>query len=106
MTAKELLIAAKQLIATPDSWTKYYPATTSTGACISPHSPDATCFCSYGALDKAAGPGDDNHIVYREALSALQELAPNGHVAIFNDHPNTTHDMVLDLFDKAIASCP
>lgn len=98
-TLRDDLIAGKSLIADPAHWLKGNIA-----------DPDDTCFCAYGAICFAPRgrwfSSDD------AGLNALTAAIPAGFVsdgsklklALYNDHPDTTHADIMALFDRAIAS--
>lgn len=99
MTVKENLIAAKALIDTPEKWGKYGWA---------PKGGD--CLCALGAAVVAANGDRNFDFAWTPAVLAVEArlkavLPPeHGNVADFNDHNDTTHDMVMQLYDRAIAA--
>ncbi|APH74148.1 DUF6197 family protein [Aquibium oceanicum] len=97
MTPTEILIKARELIADPKHWTQGQLARSNTGSYINPQHPSAVCFCSIGALERAAG-GEFNDAYY-EARARLRDTL-NRCIASFND--NHTHAQVLAKFDEAI----
>ena len=83
--------------------------------------PDATCWCALGALAAEAGVNATltsdlarqlpSHAHLNEAIEALGKVITNGapsFAAYYNDvfylNDRGTHEQVLDVFDKAIAS--
>ncbi|AER47977.1 hypothetical protein SEA_YEET_125 [Mycobacterium phage Yeet] len=67
-------------------------------------------YCALGALGEAVMRNGLFPYVVWETRTRLQDHLPDlgwkgrKSVAEFNDHPDTTHEMVLQLFDKAIAN--
>ena len=95
MTTREILIAARALIDTPEKWTQFESARNINGVGCHPRSPDAVCFCTLGAIDRACQDDLNDY----KALQTLQSIV--GMVANFND--SHTHAEVLAAFDEAIA---
>lgn len=90
---RRLLMNAKLLIQEPENWIKGAFARSAKGRKVNIQSPKACRFCAYGAmlhLDGSVG-----------AYQLLNELTHEGLIA-FNDAPDTTHPMIMRLFDKAI----
>ena len=100
MSVKEILIAAKALIDTPEKWLK---GALSTG--------DDTCFCAMGALGHAGGFGLVASDKTPELASLLDSIPASfvwvtdkHRLAAYNDDPATTHADIMALFDRAIAA--
>ena len=100
MTTLEVLKKARDLISTPDKWTKGAVARDRHGFAVEPYAQMAVCWCSVGALERAVGA---NLNVYYAAFAVLRKQHDES-VVSFNDDPNTTHQDVLDLFDRTIKS--
>jgi hypothetical protein len=118
-----LLTQARAKIAEPKHWTKGAAARDDYGITVLAKGQDAVCFCSFGALAVTA-PADNSdryspqwpavHTAGASLDEALNQLHPDRRPCIqdddgehalyvhFNDDANTTHEMVLALFDKAI----
>lgn len=94
--AADVLREARALVEKPEHWTK--------GTFESQNEDGEPCFCAIGALDEAAtlALGEPGGRGYAEAFRALRKASPFGTIALFNDDEDTTHDMILDLFDRAI----
>lgn len=96
------LSAAKALIDTPEKWTQGTVARDANGEMVE-HARDAVCLCAFGACRVAIGPYAD----VSPLMEALRRAIPTENAApttvSFNDHPDTTHDDVMALFDRAIA---
>jgi hypothetical protein len=105
MSAKQLLVAARAVIEKPENWTQAaYAREGKDGRAVSTNHPDATCFCSIGAVYRAA---NDLGLPRSEALSALGEQADKyGYFTIHSFNDSHTHEEVLALFDDAIAAIP
>jgi hypothetical protein len=72
--------------------------------------PDTGAVCAVGALLKGAGIFDGQESV--NAIAALRELDRQAALLgatssqRYNDHPDTTKQDVIALYEKAIANCP
>ncbi len=110
MTPKEVLIAARQLIAQPKGWTQGTLARDKDGLQLSYESPEAYSFCLIGAIDRASGfsskTKDTETLTTLEARNAaLDSLANvlNTHdMALWNDRPHRTQADVICVFSVAI----
>ena len=96
----DTLRAARKLIEKPENWCKGANAATATGEIVTPDHPDAHAMCVQGAVKAIAG----DYVFRRSIMFRLISVLPYGFesAVAFNDHPDTTHPMVLDLFDRAI----
>ena len=107
MTPREVLIAARALIATPDTWTQGYAARDASGAPVTATWSRATSFCMYGAVLKITECQDHNkrrtvlNLLYAECQQGLNSRFVN--ITGFNDTYGRTHADVLKVFDEAIA---
>lgn len=102
-TVKEALIRAKEKIRTPDQWTKGALHRMRSGQPTA-IAEDAVCHCMIGAIDAAVPIA---HIKLRnECKDAIRPILSRNYLSFsisgFNDDPETTHAMVLNVFDKAI----
>lgn len=89
MTTKQILVAAKALIDTPEKWGR---------------GPWREQLCIADALAKACGP---ELVGYTDARLAFKRMLPRGMTPPeYNDDPETTHAEVMAKFDEAIAACP
>lgn len=94
LSAKEILEAARDLIADPKRWTKWQFARGKDGHVVASCSEKAMCWCMNGALIKVSdGIGT---IEARHVLSTVTGL----NIASFND--NSPHEDVIAAFDIAI----
>lgn len=98
-SVREVLVAARALIDTPEKWTKGSMGRTASGACVVASHRDACRWCAIGAVIRV-----DGSVGYR-AWDAL-DAASGSAAPMFNDAPSTTHADVMNLFDRAIAACP
>lgn len=102
MNVKEQLIAAKALIATREAWTQGTSARDSLGHAVDPRSPDATCWCAMGAIEKATGEYCKNG---RGAYGALLHTGGFASViGVSGVNDDLGFDAVHELFDAAIAA--
>ncbi|MGO7308731.1 hypothetical protein ACCS91_33290 [Rhizobium ruizarguesonis] len=105
MIPHEILTAGRELLSNPDHWTKGVLARDKKGESIGPFDPKASCFCTIGAIHKVVGPQQSE--LKRQVVGYLIEALDTVHkvsavVSAFNDHPKTSHEQVLELWDKAI----
>lgn len=112
------LTAAKAIIADPAKWIKGKyaihkdnAASMGHGSKVPPYANSlygyeagAACFCSIGALQKAAGEGQTYYEASYYLRKAVTEVTSCkfDHAARFNDAESTTHEDVMAMFDKAI----
>lgn len=109
--AVETLKAAKAVIATPEAWIKRDFARKereNSDGSLYGNDAEATCFCGLGAIQKVTNVGDKmwENPLYMKARDYLTTAIAGyeyGDFPRFNDAPTTTHEMVLDAFDRAIA---
>lgn len=96
---RQLLMDAKALIAKPECWCQRTFANDTFGRKVAWHSPAACRFCAYGAVLSAGQK-------IPETISCLAtqilDAEAGGGILNFNDAPETTHPMVIRLFNKAI----
>lgn len=97
----DILRAARELIATPDRWTKEWYARDAKGewADLS----KATCFCAVGALAKASGVDDPTGFEDEDISHFLAVAVGCDYIVAWNDRAERTHPEVLAAFDRAIA---
>lgn len=103
MNIMEALKATKAVIDTPEKWTQVAFARNASGEAVSAFDSSAVCYCLRGALTKATAGMGDNREARAAIVWAIKGL--NYHYSIiyvFNDHPDTTHAMVMAVLDKAI----
>lgn len=95
-----LLTAARNLLADPKHWTKGSSARTPRGTRVPTFHPQATRFCSVGALVRCG----ENDLEARALLTMAAQTLTGRDVSVigFNDSRRTTHDDVLQMFDLAI----
>ena len=99
LSIKQLLIAARALIEKPEHWTQEVHARDSAGNKVSPNSSKAVCFCAHGALVRVF-----NKTYGLEEEKATAYLKKQTGTAIWTFNDSHTHEEVLNVFDKAIAS--
>lgn len=99
MTTKEILIAAKALIDTPEKWCQNDLALDKNKNHVCPESPAAVQRCLVGALCAV----DPHYDYWSECKVAL---GFSGNPTAMVDFNNThTHAEVMAKFDEAIAAC-
>lgn len=95
MDTKEILIKAKKLIENPDNWCQFSQF-------------NGKGYCAVGAIRRVFEGTDENmgnpikSQEYVKYVKVLKPHVPHDNVAYYNNHH--THEEVLALFDKAIAS--
>ncbi len=100
-TALSVLVAARELISSPEKWTKGKFARDIKGESVAWHGDAAVCWCSEGAINRAGH--DALHSTRYDAYRAIEADLPDGNIVEFNDAPERTHPEVLAAFDRAIA---
>ena len=96
-TTAQILTEARALIDTPEKWTQKTSSRDCKGSPLERATdPNAVCFCSLGALDKAAR----NFVESDRAYKFLYKLT-SGDVSGFND--THSHSEVMELFNRAIS---
>ena len=110
MKTSEVLRAAKAL-----PWAAKDFAKNKDGEGVSPLSPDATCFCAYGAVARVLGIANIGEIPISEdpeAMRFLRDALPAGawgSITIFSDHKPEAErlawwDRAIELAEKAEAA--
>ena len=96
-----VLKAARAKIASEELWTKDTYARNRSGYPCVPTSPDAVVWCALGALYFIS---DSRWTMDKEAVRLLEEQLPREfkNIVRYNDYPDTKHEDVLDLYDRAI----
>ncbi len=102
-----LLVLAREYVA--GGWTQGAFARTVYGIACGEESPEATCFCTWGAVRRARNFTGFEDFKGRGAVTALWQIInedrlPDDHESIptWNDVPGRTQEQVLAVFDKAI----
>lgn len=104
----EILIGARELLASPLNWTKGYYAKTQLRDQCEAEDSRAYCFCMVGALARAAGKTTElgHEDSYQRAttpeLEYLVKATGETHIPGYNDDSERTHAEVIAAFDKAI----
>lgn len=106
MQVFELLIAAKAKIDTPEKWTQGTFARDVNARPVSPTDgvgyPNATCFCSIGAIAAAYWAAHEDVVTYKTAIDTLYAVLPIGEFTVPHFNDSATHEGVMGLFDAAI----
>ena len=100
---KKILVEAKSILSDPQHWTKGSWARDRSGNICNEKSPDAFCFCLFGAVTRAGY--NLNLYGYRGYVRDTFENAVGQQFITFNDNPDTTFEMIHEALDKAIAAC-
>lgn len=113
MNVKEALIAARDKIIDPTSWTVDFMAINADDKMVSPFDKSAVCFCAVGSLRFVTNTPDnkkdqiDNpnrYIIYERTMSYLSEAA----MKLFKTHYPTNvndeigHEAVIAMYNEAI----
>lgn len=101
MKTSEVLLAARELIATPEKWTCGNYAKTSAGVAVSEDDDLAIAWCAMGAIRHEA---PDREAIM-SARHVLERVLPSrsSTVADWNDAPGRTHAEVIEALTKAAA---
>lgn len=87
MPKTELPTKAYELLAKPDSWTQGEYAETDSGRGVEADSPDAVCWCAWGAIIRVYGVG-------WETIGRVEHRVGDS-ITAWNDNPDRTHAEVL-----------
>lgn len=105
MKTSEILIAAKAKIVDPAHWTQDSYARADNGLPVHPTRPEATCWCSQGALITVTNCSTSRGLrYYHKANYALADAA-NTMISINNiidANDQYDHDTVMTIWDLAI----
>lgn len=116
-TALDILKDARQLISKEYNWCKYDMAKMPSGpsitcldyiGCFETH-PDACKWCSIGAIKKSCEQTMsvidtqwDEYLSARYAIEDIVVALGYEDISEWNDHPTTTHQNVMNVFDDGI----
>lgn len=109
---REILIEAKKMIENPDAWIKGWPCGLRKAGSFSFALPEeANCYCASYAIEHAANKvanREARDLAFRAEAAFLQSVFKlfgyHSWVCHFNDSRHTTHEMVMQAFDTAIAA--
>ena len=96
MTPAELLTKARALLEKPEAWRQGLPSETNPGLCCA-DSMFVACGFAHGVKIT-----DPEWAVLDEARNRFRLAVGTDCIPVFNDHPDTTHAMVLAAFDRSI----
>lgn len=96
--AAQTLQGAIDLLSRRGGWTKGEAAKDSAGNSVYVHDEDATCFCVFGAVRRAAGEHNDSYT----AMSALEKQIGTYAIGSWNDRQKSKR-AVLAALSKALA---
>jgi len=117
MKTEDLLRKARKRIENKQNWCKGYAAVDKDGLFITPTgSPAAVSWCAMGAIRRESSVHygrmylgryrryTKENVAALKARKALVDVLPEKFVVLsrYNDHPETTHAEILELFDRAI----
>lgn len=102
MTAKEVLIAARALIADPARWCRGAPGRDRHNASTGPWEPHTEKWCSLGATAKVIDIRVGHPPELYEARAILRSAIGNQSVSTWND--SNDHATIIAGFDRAINS--
>lgn len=108
MKKSELVSAVHQRLSDAARWTKGAPARRTDGLAVHPYDPDAQSWCLIGAmtLELHRQGLQYDHLTTQlqcDMKKVFREQYPNMStvgVARFNDHPDVTHEGMLNVLDK------
>lgn len=109
-TPVEVLDRTIALLSDPANWTTDYFARNAKGQDVDVRSPDATCFCIMGAIERVTrGPENGERVTMEQihtecdaeaALHAvLTKRLGDSNIAIFND--SASHEQVIEALTEA-----
>ena len=107
---KKILVDARSLVMDESKWTQSADARDEKGQTVPFYSSKACCWCAAGAIykafnnmgDKVAFPEVEQKFRYTMYKCGISKL--HG-IVTWNDLPSTTHQDVINVFDRAIADC-
>jgi hypothetical protein len=103
MTTLEILVGARALLAGgPHRWIKGFSAKNKYGNVVFEGSSHACRWCMAGALYAANYQQSGGRYGWYDAREVILTIVQKATMPEFNDDPNTTYEMVLAAFDKAI----
>lgn len=105
MKTSEVLLAARELIATPEKWTKGEFARAADGRKAHSLDEEAVCWCLVGALTNVISTRPGGADLAAEARQRLREAIVNIDVPVYawNDRAERTHAEVIEALTKAAA---
>jgi hypothetical protein len=102
---REVLTAARGCIDSPNLWTKRCYAKDPYGKGVDARHWTAVCFCIMGAIQRQCDlKTAEGRALYAEVLDELRSHLPSRRSTISSFNDSSTHDDVLNLFDKALAA--
>lgn len=104
MTVCSVLKRAREIISDPSKWTTSSYARDKNGDITSPNYDDAVCFCSLGAVRRAARELGQSSWDAQTRLESVAKKLFHGYTVVdVNDAMG--HDSVIAMFDEAIKEC-
>lgn len=104
MTPLEMLHQAKQKISKPENWCKGNSAVNAAGAPVPVKYREACRWCSVGSVGsiRASSDGYWDAVAILDRATSYQTDGFYRDIIDLNDHPDTTHDDVVEVFDRAM----
>ena len=93
-----------ELLSDPSKWTQGYYARDAKGDLQPARSPDATCFCIFGALLRCyERPGERSQKVAQVILKRFPQRVAHQDSVLpgFNDHKDTKYEEVISVLQEA-----
>lgn len=97
---------AIELVSNPKKWTKKTYARNYLDQSVAPMSPEAVCFCLYGAIERSIGELALPGVIHSRVTSTVLDFVYSqitGKITNFNDFETTTHADILAVLNKARA---
>ena len=97
MKYSQILIEAKDLLSDPENWNQdgfYYKS----------NNPESDCYCTFGAIYTVMNldPEGEEADKVSHSLAELLGFEVGIDLVEWNDSPETTHEELMGVFDKAI----
>jgi hypothetical protein len=104
LPVSEILIKAKAEIANPARWTREAYARDENGQAVDIYDANATCFCAVGAIRRQNPKQHLVNMSIEHAVKAINTACREKARTIYhhNDHPETSHEDIIQVFDAAI----
>lgn len=92
---------AKELLATPDKWTKAANARDASGKSVGYCHADAVCWCLNGAIFQCYPVEIERAEAHNKLAEVIRVRHGYTNVPVFNDHPTTTHITIKAVLEAA-----
>ena len=101
-TTVEILKEARGLLSTPEQWSQRVMAKNKYGKRVSFRSPDATSFCTEGAIARCSPTLNSRSAAFEIFGQITRKVWRIWFISTWNDVSQREHAHVLDAFDQAI----